>query len=445
MNSNSLLPAWLKFLDFRAEDHLPIAEKIRRYITFGLSVSMAIGGLFFTVYNSIIGSDFLVPQNRLLFMGGVFGVVLTLIQMYRVSFAVISASAMVSFFVSSVLFDNGAENFLVTGIVATMFMFDNRLTRWSISVAEGAFFIYAKYLLYESCGMSNSGVSFLHHATNLILFLLGLVAFLEVFRVVNRNYRQLLEEQHGQLEKQHRQLEEQATQMAEANDSKERLFAILGHDLRGPVGNVRSVLDLLRAGELTQKESEGFLEELGQEVGNLEGLLENLLGWASTQLQRIEPYPVDYSIRNQVAEVFRIQTEAAGRKKIQLVNDADEKHWVRADQAQIQTALRNLVSNGIKFTPGGGEVRIHTELRGGKVLIVVSDSGVGISEESIRAMRRGQIQKPRRGTHQEKGFGIGLRICDEFISANGDRLSISAEEGKGSVFYFSLPLGHLTE
>ncbi|MBC2604029.1 sensor histidine kinase [Puniceicoccus vermicola] len=438
MIERSLLPSWLSILNFRMKGSLPISEKVRRYILMGLSIPMSIGGFVFLVYNLFARNDVLLPLNLLLMTGGLSGIILGAFQLHRTALGIILMVAMIAFASSAIRFNNGAENFLIMGIIASMLMFDNRLVRWSIAVIDGIFLNAAKLILLGSPGSDDLAISPLYYSVSLWVFLLGTIAFLEVFRVVNQKSRL-------QMEKEHKSLEQQAEELTLANESKESLFAILGHDLRGPVGNVRSFLEFLQSDDLSQEDRRKLQDELIQEVGNLEVLLDNLLGWASTQLQQLVPYPVDYRLCDQVGEVLQVQYESASRKNIRLINDVDSTHWVCADRAQIQTVLRNLVSNGIKFTPQEGEVRVSSKDRGDMILIMVVDSGIGISAERIVTLRSGNIQKPSRGTNREKGFGIGLRICDQFISANGARLSIDSTDGEGSQFYFSLRKGRTDE
>tara|TARA_R100000027_G_scaffold67699_1_gene67933 strand:+ start:12731 stop:14068 length:1338 start_codon:yes stop_codon:yes gene_type:complete len=426
----------LQFLYIGNEEELSVAEKIRRYITLGLSLALAVGAFLFLVSNWINGKNDMIYHNLLLVMGGIGGVVLARIGFYRTAFAVILIVGNLSFFVSSVLFNNGSENYLITGIVAVMFMFERRLVRLVLSVFFGVLFNIVKLEQIGARGWEHEVLTPLHYSINIWTFLVGIIAFMELYRVVNQNYRDLLEKQREQLENQTRDL-------AIANESKEKLFAILSHDLRGPVGNVRSVLDLVMEGDLDAEGFDEFRGDLAREVGDVEVMLENLLGWASSHLHGLDPEPKDFALRRQVEEVLSLLHDRAQRKQIQLVNDVGPGVWVHADFLQIQTVLRNLVSNAIKFTPAdsGGEVKVSAEQDGDRVRISVADTGVGMSQDKIALLEAGRIQISDRGTDSEKGFGIGLRICDDFIKANGGQLAVESEVGAGTHFWFCIRPG----
>lgn len=429
---NQLLPDWLRFLNLGVEDSLPFAEKVRRYITTGCSAALAVAGFGFALANALDDRLFLVAHNLIAGFSGLAGLALVWTGSPRLAFGTVTLFAGLSFFQSAVRFNNGTEFYLVTGIVACMFMFDNRFSRWSLSLLLGVLFTLAKLVLLAD-GTVVSAISPGHYALNLWIFLLGVMVFLEVYRVVNRNYRKRLEEQQEKLERQRGELET-------ANRAKERLFAILGHDLRGPVGNVRSVLDLLRHGELSDEEVAELRDSLADETTNLEEMLENLLAWAAGQMDRIEPRPDRFSLREKVAEVFAAQSVAAARKDVRLINEVPADLHPFADPAQVQTVLRNLVSNGVKFTLGGGLVRVSAEAVGERAEVTVEDSGVGMDPGRIASLGRGEIQTSSRGTDREKGFGIGLRICDEFVRANGGELSVGrSERAGGTAVSFGLP------
>ena len=429
------LPEWLSFLSVRLKEGLPFPGRIRHYITVGFAYAAIVAGLVFSLVNFLQGRPILVYHNVLLALTGFCGLILVWFRLPRIGFTTIALMAGLIFFTSSVLFENGTQYFLIMAIVVSMFMFDSRLARWAMAILLGSLFCMAEISVVSE--KQELIVPPVQVGINILLFVFGTIFFLEIYRVVNRNYRKRLEEQH-------RKLSEQAEILERSNQAKEKIFAILGHDLRSPVASVRSVLDLIGSGDLEKETLADLVDELEQDVENLETMLESLLEWASTQLQKVKPSPEAFSLHAQVEEVLQLQASTARRKGIELINEADKTSWIYADRSQLLAVLRNLVSNGIKFTEKEGSVSVRSTKQDQDWLISVVDTGVGMNSEKLKTVREGRALPASRGTGNEKGFGIGLRICDEFIEANGSVLEILSEPGKGSCFRFSLPeaLGH---
>ncbi len=432
MSDRSLLPRWLRILDMHVEDSLPFAEKLRRYITTGCSVALVLGGFGFALFNWISGGLALVPSNLVTGLGGLCGLVLVGVGSPRMAFGSITLVAGLGFFSSAIHFGNGNENFLVLGIVASMFMFDRMVSRWALSLLNGLLFLFAKLVMLAE-GVESTVLPPVQYAVNLSIFLFAVMLFLELYRIVNRKYRERLEAQRCELEKHRERLEE-------SNRAKERLFAILGHDLRGPVGNVRSVLDLLRGGQLDSEEFDDLRGSLESETANLESMLENLLEWASSQLDRIEPRPVDACLKDFIRVEIRANEAAAVRKGVRLEESVRPEFVARVDPMHLRTILRNLISNGIKFSKAGGKVLVSVGLEKDRILVSVADDGTGMNARQLDSIRSGALRESRAGTDNEKGFGLGLRICADLIRANDGVLGVESTLGKGSVFSFSLPL-----
>ena len=433
MSDRFLLPRWLRILDMHVEDALPFAEKLRRYITSGCSLALVLGGFGFALFNWINGGPALVPSNLVTGLGGLCGLFLIGVGSPRMAFGSITLVAGLGFFSSAIRFGNGNENFLVLGIVASMFMFDRAVSRWALSLVSGLLFLLAKLVMLAE-GLDTTVLPPVQYAVNLSIFLFGVMIFLELYRIVNRKYRK-------RLETQQRELEEHRQRLEESNRAKERLFAILGHDLRGPVGNVRSVLDLLRGGQLDSEEFDNLRDSLESETANLESMLENLLEWASSQLDRIEPRPFDSCVRDFLREEMRAIEAAAARKGVCLEEAVQPDLFARVDPTHLRTILRNLVSNGIKFSEAGGRVRVSAGLEMDRIVVSVSDEGMGMSARQVDSIRNGALRESRAGTGNEKGFGLGLRICADLIRANHGVLEVDSTPGKGSVFSISLPAG----
>ncbi|GAA4353172.1 hypothetical protein GCM10023185_13560 [Hymenobacter saemangeumensis] len=231
-----------------------------------------------------------------------------------------------------------------------------------------------------------------------------------------------------------------------ANRTKDQLLAVIGHDLRGPVGSFQDVGELLRhylqAGEL--QEVAGLGRELDQASQQLGALLDNLLQWAQSQtgalLVRPEPLPL-HQAAEQALQLYR---PAAAAKKLTLTNTVPAGLEVQADSNLLQTVLRNLLGNAIKFTPEGGTVSITTGLQAGQVSVAVADTGVGMTPEQQARLFAFDRRRSTRGTAGEGGTGLGLLVSQEFVQRLGGALRAQSAVGQGTTFSFELPAVNLT-
>lgn len=239
-----------------------------------------------------------------------------------------------------------------------------------------------------------------------------------------------------------KELEEANRKLQEANAVKDRFFSIIAHDLRSPIGSFISFIRMMQDDRF-RPEGEAFrnmVKQLEELVKNTDTLLENLLGWARSQTDAIDPKPKRLVIADIVRRALRLLENPAEEKGVKLELKVDETIRVVADEEMLETVIRNLVSNGIKFTPSGGTVSIEALRCGEEAEIRVVDCGVGMDEERInRLFDIGSIFSSP-GTANERGHGLGLQICNEFVKKNGGELRAKSAPGSGSTFFFSLPL-----
>ena len=169
-------------------------------------------------------------------------------------------------------------------------------------------------------------------------------------------------------------------------------------------------------------------------------LLENLLSWSRAQLNKIDFEPIDFDIREIVQENARLFQENLGIKQIRLKNQLQGEVLVHADKNMINTVVRNLISNAIKFTPAGGEITIRAIKENNNWVIGVSDTGIGMEEQDTQKLFRMDKSFSKEGTAGEKGTGLGLLLCKEFVEKNSGKIWVESTPGKGTTFWFSLPL-----
>ena len=240
----------------------------------------------------------------------------------------------------------------------------------------------------------------------------------------------------------HLNLYNQKKELQRINAEKDRFFSIIAHDLRGPFSSFLGVTQLLdeKLSELTKEDIQDFAASMRISATNLFSLLENLLQWAKIN-QGLIPFEPSNMLLFKIAEesIVNVQ-EPAKNKGIEIVNNIGDGVEVYADKNMLQTVIRNLVSNAIKFTPKGGKISINAKACEDKTAeISVKDSGIGMNRSMVDNLFRLDVRTNRPGTEGEASTGLGLILCKDFIEKQGGKIWVESEEGKGSVFYFTIP------
>lgn len=238
------------------------------------------------------------------------------------------------------------------------------------------------------------------------------------------------------------QVGHQNEKLQELNATKDKFFSIIGHDLKGPLNSLTSFSGLLmnHTDSLSKEEIQMVAKDLDKSLKNLFALLENLLEWSRAQTGGIEFTPEPFDLTALIEDNKTLLKNQAQQKNITLVSQQTQPLAVNAHKHSINTVVRNLVSNAIKFTPAGGTVTIDAQPGKGEVLVTVADTGVGIPKEVQQKLFRLDTKHSTKGTADEKGTGLGLILCKEFVERNGGSIGVSSEEGKGSTFYFTIPV-----
>lgn len=278
---------------------------------------------------------------------------------------------------------------------------------------------------------------------NVYLVIIAMVLAFSVF--IYYNYREkkkanmLLQQKNTEISRQNTEIQAQAQQLRELNQLKDKLFSIISHDLRSPLGSLITLLNLTQQGYFTEEGFKEVIDELSKNVGYTTELLENLLKWAQSQMQGLKVSPSDFTLHEVAQEKFKLYQEHAHNKGITLKNQIDPNLTVYADSAMIELVFRNLIANSIKFCNSGSVVRAAASVANGKVLVSISDTGQGISPENLKKIFGNELFSTR-GTANEKGTGLGLTLCKDFITLNGGEIWVKSVEGVGSEFFFTLPL-----
>ncbi|OAQ41815.1 hypothetical protein A5893_01475 [Pedobacter psychrophilus] len=231
------------------------------------------------------------------------------------------------------------------------------------------------------------------------------------------------------------------TELTESNNIKNKLFSIIGHDLRGAYGTTLGILNLIKDGELEQEEEQKYLDLIIKQSTSSLATLDDLLLWGQAQIKGNKLSKVKVSVLQEVDKGISLNLEAISEKHLSLNKiDLDEKN-VFIDANHFAFIIRNLIANAIKFTPKNGEIKIYADdYDVNLVKICVADNGIGISNEDLKSVFLPD-SKSRRGTSNEKGTGLGLTLCHEFITANGGKIWAEQNAEQGTIICFTCQKG----
>jgi PAS domain S-box-containing protein len=242
--------------------------------------------------------------------------------------------------------------------------------------------------------------------------------------------------------KSERDLKEREAQLKELNETKDKFFSVIAHDLRSPFNSILGFTELLKV-NLDQNNftaSRNYLKYLHTSAKSTLILLENLLDWAKSQTGQIEYKPERICLGCIINNIFEILNSTAEIKNISLHHAVPESIKVFADMNMLNTVFRNLISNAIKFSNLGGHVEVYALAGDERVEITVSDNGVGIQEEVFNNLFKIHAGITTLGTAQEKGSGLGLVLCKDFVEKQGGTIWAERKSGGGIDFKFTLPV-----
>lgn len=246
-----------------------------------------------------------------------------------------------------------------------------------------------------------------------------------------------------EMKKTQEQIENQNRQLKQVNHEKDRLLSIIAHDLRGPISAFTGLTDMMisEVDNISKEELKGMTHSIREASVALSNLLDNLLEWSVLQRHGAEIRKNAFSIHLLVEKIFQQLISTAAGKGIRLVNQTHPELYVFADEKMVGTVLRNLISNGIKFTHPGGEVNISAKLNGhDDVVVHVKDNGIGIPSDKLMTIFSLTQKYRTPGTVGEPSSGLGLVLCRELIRQNNGEIWVTSLQGKGSEFSFSIPV-----
>ena len=259
-------------------------------------------------------------------------------------------------------------------------------------------------------------------------FIISLLLFFLSLSLINAQYKA-------------QQIKESEIKLRELNATKDKFFSIIGHDLKSPFSSIVGFSNLL-VEQIKNKNIEGIDEYANIVLKSSKramDLLLNLMEWSNSQTGRMELNPEYFDLVSNINKIILFYDDIAGQKSITIKNILPQKVSVFADKEMINTVFRNLISNAIKFTMPGGKIVISSAEKQNEIIFSVSDNGVGMSESSIEKLFRIDQSYSTTGTNNEKGTGLGLILCKEFMEKHKGKIWVESVKKKGSIFYFALP------
>ncbi|MBI3219505.1 MAG: hypothetical protein HYZ44_08340 [Bacteroidetes bacterium] len=274
-----------------------------------------------------------------------------------------------------------------------------------------------------------------------IMVLLGLLSYLFWRMRGNQlNLNKALATKNQEIELQNEEIQSQSDSLHQINQLKSKILSVISHDLRGPIKNLYMLLEMVTKKIVTPEEFAELSVKLKSNLNVTQRTLENLLNWSMGQMEGIKTEPVSFNINSVIDDVAHLSEEAANHKQLVVKSDSKNPVFVLADINQVHLILRNLFNNAIKFSQRDGEVVITTEIKNQFCFISIQDNGIGMTQAEVDMILNTNEYFTKVGTDQEKGTGLGLLLCKDFIKRNGGEFSISSKLKVGTRVTFSLPL-----
>lgn len=234
------------------------------------------------------------------------------------------------------------------------------------------------------------------------------------------------------------QLQQQKLELEEANQAKDKLFAIVSHDLRSPLTSMQGVLHLIKDNVISNTDMSELIPELEVSVQQNVNVMDDLLQWAKEQLSGVEMDIKSVNLNEITSDIVSSQSFIARKKGVSINMSIPENELIKADTNALRLVIRNLISNSIKFTGNGDKIDVNVESEANHTKLIISDTGIGIPKEAAGKIFNSKSWT-RQGTNKEKGSGFGLSLSKEFVERMGGKIWFESQDGIGTTFYVELP------
>ncbi len=234
---------------------------------------------------------------------------------------------------------------------------------------------------------------------------------------------------------------ERTTQLTAANKVRDRLLSVMSHDVRSPLNALRGILQVYNRGDIKQEEFGPFARHIENDLSNTSLLVENILYWTTNQLKGVMVRKEKFDLHVLMQENMELFQTVASHKKVSITHDVTKGFNVTVDRNILNFAIRNLLANAIKFSYEGGDVSVIALRENGKLSIQIKDRGTGMDENTIQGLLKVQQNLTTTGTGNEKGTGLGVALCSDYLQKGGGQLSVESILGEGTTFTITLPVG----
>lgn len=417
-------------LHIGVHSNLPFEETRKiKALNFGIMLSFPLQ-VFFGCLNVVNHYYLLALFNGLLATGNILAAILQHYGYVKVARGLYITGVIFFFTYTPIHFHNSSEYVLILNIAAILLLFEHTTTYCILILVDMACFVFVKISIGFVTPIAE--LSTYRNILSLATFFLCLTGILIYHRRQQMIYQARLEKMNDDLNKRSESLES-------LNKSKEKIFSILSHDLRQPLISVKSLLYLMNQNAVSSSTLLEMSGKINSSVDHMLLSLDNTLNWSISQLNGIRSSPENIDLYEIAGNVHEFLEENIQSKNLVYIDNIQVNAQVYADKEQLTIILRNLLSNAIKFTRTGGLIHLFAKEQPTYWEIHIEDNGIGMDDEMIGKLFNADEHFTRRGTANEKGTGLGLRLIKELIQMNEGDISVTSTSGKGTTFSITLP------
>jgi len=418
-----ILKGWKALANIGVTEDLPFLEKKKTQVT-NLVVGIGLPlFLYFSIINSLNGLYLLAAMNFSLLVGGILILVTQFRQKFYLARFIVVIVTTTIFTAQSLLFRNGNEILLLVNMIVTIIYYSEKRFIVFITAVNMACYLWIKYASFQP-------PMFESVPEGRILFnvLCGLISFtvaLQYFKFEQLTSQRAIQQKNEELEA--------------LNKTKEKLFSIIAHDLRSPIAQIKSTLDLVNRDFISKEEFHELSHHFTKQIDQLQDNMNNLLTWSQSQLNGIVTKPQAVNPSMIIKEVIELLKQQWQAKDLQIQFESfDDLAWMDPDHLKV--VVRNLLSNAIKFSKKKHSIVINHSRNNKELTIAVRDTGLGMSQQQLDALFTTEEIVSTHGTDKERGTGLGLKLCKEFLDKNKGEIWAISEQGIGSTFFINIPL-----
>lgn len=418
-----ILKGWNALANIGVTEDLPFLEKKKTQVT-NLVVGIGLPlFLYFGIVNALNGLTLLSATNFFLLVGGILILVTQFRQKYYTARFIVVIVTTTIFTAQSLLFRNGNEILLLVNLIVTIIYYSEKRLIVFITTLNVACYLWVKYASFEPPifeTVSNERALF-----NVLCGLISFTVALQYFKFEQLNSQRAIQQKNEELEA--------------LNKTKEKLFSIIAHDLRSPIAQIKSTLDLVNRDFISKEEFHELSHHFTKQIDQLQDNMNNLLTWSQSQLNGIVTKPQAVNASLIIKEVIELLKQQWQAKDLQIQFEAfDDLVWMDPDHLKV--VVRNLLSNAIKFSKKKHSIVINHSRNNKELTISVRDTGMGMPQKQLDSLFTAEEIVSTHGTDKERGTGLGLKLCKEFLDKNKGEIWAISEQGIGSTFFINIPL-----